>query len=189
MNELIFRGKDRYRPSWSQLVPLVIVLVLEVAFAAYRLGPVGLCWLFGGTLVLVGVGFTIALRNWSRVGPEGITLCWGFGTGRTYPWQEIRWIDVRETKVQGGTTLAVRMTLTNGRRRSLPGIQHSAVYPDPDFHVDFQRVVDWWELSTDQAARRRPTKQFRDRITPTAAGVVLGLLICVVVVVVVVLRS
>ncbi|GGV03942.1 hypothetical protein GCM10010211_83980 [Streptomyces albospinus] len=55
--------------------------------------------------------------------------------------------------------------------------------------MDFRRVVDWWELNTDQAARVQPQKQMRDRLTPTAVGVILSLLISVAVVVVVAERS
>ncbi|MFK0296373.1 hypothetical protein ACIQU6_38690 [Streptomyces sp. NPDC090442] len=51
---------------------------------------------------------------------------------------------MRETKDQNGTALAARITLASGRRRSLPGLQHSNLYPFPEFHVDFQRVVNWW---------------------------------------------
>ncbi|MEV6975585.1 hypothetical protein [Kitasatospora sp. NPDC093806] len=178
MNELSFRGKDRYRPSWPHLAVLIAVFALQGFLAATKLGPVGTAWLLGGTAVLAALGFWVTLRCWTTVGPAGITICWGFGRGRTYPWQEIRWIDVRETKAQGGSNiLTARMFLAGGRRRGLPALQHSDTYPSPDFEVDVQRVVNWWELSTDPTTRIRPPKQFRDRITPTVAGILVGLLI------------
>jgi hypothetical protein len=139
----------------------------------------------GGTAVLAVLGLCMVLRSWTTVGVAGITICWGIGRGRTYSWQEIRWIDVRETKSQYGRTLAARITLTDGRRRSLPALQHSTPYPDPNFHVDFQRVVNWWELSTDPAARFQPPKKLRDRLTPTMVGLILGLPITVIIVLVV----
>jgi hypothetical protein len=152
-------------------------LVVEGVLAFFRLGVVGFCWLLGGTAAFVGLGISMVLRSWTTVGAAGITICWGIGRSRTYSWQEIRWIDVRETKSQYGTSLVARITLTDGRRRSLPALQHSTRYPDPHFHADFQRVVNWWELSTDPAARFQPPKRLRNRLTPTLVGLILGLLI------------
>ncbi|MEU8583714.1 hypothetical protein [Streptomyces abikoensis] len=189
MNELSFRGKDRYRPSWSHFAMLGVVLAAQAVLAASRLGVVGFYWMLGVTAALAGFGFLFAFRSWTTVGAAGITICWGAGRGRTHPWQDIRWIDVRETKSQYGTTLVARITLADGRRRSLPGLQHSNLYPAPDFAVDFQRVVNWWEVSTDRAARVQPPKKTRDRVSPTVAGFVLGLLISVAVVVVVAVQS
>ncbi|MEV5705726.1 PH domain-containing protein [Actinoallomurus sp. NPDC052274] len=182
MNELSFRGKDRYHPSWPHFTALGLGLVVEGGFAFYRLGVVACCWLLLGTVALVGLGISMALRSWTTVGAAGITICWGIGRGRTYSWQEIRWIDVRETKSQYGTALAARITLADGRRRSLPALQHSTRYPDPDFQVDFQRVVNWWELNTESAARFQPPKRLRNRLTPQAIGLILGLLITIVIV-------
>ncbi|GII57931.1 hypothetical protein Pth03_63200 [Planotetraspora thailandica] len=141
----------------------------------------GFCWLFGLTAALVGIGISMALRSRTTVGAVGITISRGLGRGRTYPWQKIQWIDVRETKSQYGTSLTARITLTDGRRRSLPALQHSTWYPDPDFQVDFQRVVNWWELSTDPAARFQPPKKLRNRLTPPVVGLILGLLTVVVI--------
>ncbi|WP_327681818.1 hypothetical protein [Kitasatospora sp. NBC_00458] len=171
MNELIFRGRDRYRPSKALFVLLLAVFVAQGAFAAYRLGPVGGAWLIGGTIALLAPFAYSTVRCWSAVGPAGITVCWGFGRGRTYPWHEIRWIDVRTTTNRGSESLAARMFLTSGRRRALPGLQHSDLYPDPDFDVDFRRVVNWWELNTDEASRVRPPRSLRDRLTPTVLAV------------------
>jgi Protein of unknown function (DUF2581). len=139
--------------------------------------------------VLAGLGLCVVLRSWTTVGVAGITICWGIGRGRTYSWQEIQWIDVRETKSGYGRTLVARITLADGRRRSLPALQHSTQYPDPDFHVDFQRVVNWWKLSTDPAARFQPPKRLRNRLTPTVVGLILGLLITVIIGLVVIVEG
>ncbi|WP_406202324.1 hypothetical protein OH807_23850 [Kitasatospora sp. NBC_01560] len=187
MNELIFRAKDRYRPSWSHLVAILVVFGAQGALAAVKLGPTGGAWLIGGTIALMAPLGVIAFRSWSSVGPAGITICWGLGRGRTYPWHEVRWIDVREVESQAGDSRAARMFLTTGRRRALPGLQHSDMYPDPDFDVDFRRVVNWWELSTDASLRVPPEKGLRDRITPTVFAVLATILIAVVAGVVVVL--
>ncbi|MEV5377126.1 hypothetical protein AB0L26_14295 [Streptomyces nondiastaticus] len=189
MNELIFRGKDRYRPSWSHVALLAVLMAVEGAAAAVQLGAAGFCWLLGGTVVLTGLALFLVRRTWTTVGAAGITICWGFGRGRTHPWHEVRWIDVRETKAEYGVARMARITLADGRRRSLPGLMHSDTYPRPDFDVDFQRVVNWWELSTDQAARVQPPRLMRDRVSPTVIGLLLGLLISVVVVAVVVVQG
>ncbi|MFJ8435178.1 hypothetical protein ACIQ9P_28160 [Kitasatospora sp. NPDC094019] len=177
MDELIFRGRDRYRPSWSHLAVLLVVLTVQGFAAVYRLGPVGFLWLAGGTLLLSGLGLWVTVRSWSRVGPEGITICWGLGRGRTYAWDRIRWIDVRTVEGQGDSTSQVRMFLAGGRRRTLPGLLHSDLYPSPDFDEQFHRVRNWWELSTEAAARVEPVRRFRDRITVTAAAVLVTLAI------------
>ncbi|MFF4220587.1 hypothetical protein [Streptomyces nondiastaticus] len=189
MHELIFRGKDRYRPSWWHIAILGVGVAVEGAAAAAELGAVGFYWLLGGTVVIVGLCLLLALRSWTTVGAAGITICWGFGRGRTHPWHEVRWIDVRETKAEYGVARMARITLADGRRRSLPGLMHSDTYPRPDFDVDFQRVVNWWELSTDQAVRFQPPRRLRDRLSPTALGVILGILISVVVIAIAVVQS
>ncbi|MEV0532074.1 hypothetical protein [Kitasatospora sp. NPDC050463] len=190
MNELIFRGKDRYRPSWPQFAFLGVLLAAQGTLAAYRLGAVGFCWMLGGTAAIAGPALVISRRCWSAVGAAGITICWGVGRrGRTYPWRDIRWIDVRETKSRFGASYAVRMTLAGGKRRTLPGLQHSDAYPAADFDEQFHRVVNWWELSTDQAARVQPPKQLRDRLSPTALGVVFGILIALVAALVIAARG
>ncbi|OKK19131.1 hypothetical protein AMK16_13315 [Streptomyces sp. CB00455] len=171
MIELNFRAMDRNRPAKSYVVLALVVLVVEGFAAFVTLGAVGFSWLTGGSIALLAPLLLLSSRSWSRVGADGITICWGLGHGRTYPWREIRWIDVRETKGQG-SSYAVRIFLEGGRRRSLPGLYRSDMHPAPDFDEQFQRVVNWWELSTDQTARVRPPKQFRDRLTPTVIGLV-----------------
>ncbi|THA51669.1 hypothetical protein [Streptomyces sp. A1136] len=150
----------------------LVLVVVEGVTAFVRVGAVGFCWMVGGTIALLAPLVLLSRRSWSRVGADGITICWGLGHGRTYPWHEIQWIDVRETKGQGSSSHAVRMFLSGGRRRSLPGLYRSDMHPAPDFDEQFQRVVNWWELSTDQTARVRPSEQFRDRLTPTVVGLV-----------------
>jgi hypothetical protein len=170
--ELNFPSGGRDRPAKSSVVLGLVVLVVEGFAAFVSLGRVGFCWLVGGTIALLAPLLLLSSRSWSKVGADGITICWGFGRGRTYPWHEIRWIDVRETQGQGSSSYAVRVFLLGGRRRSLPGLYRSGMHPAPDFDVQFQRVVDWWELSTDQAARVRPPERFRDRLTPAVVGLV-----------------
>ncbi|GAB7183992.1 hypothetical protein ATKI12_3823 [Kitasatospora sp. Ki12] len=189
VNELIFRGKDLFRPSWSNLGPLVIVLVLQLAIGSTHLGAMGTFWLVLGTLVLAGGSFALSWRCWSRVDAQGVTICWGLGRGRTYPWPEIRWVDVRETKGNGTASSSARIFLAGGRRRSLPGLQTSSIYPAAEFDVNFQRLVNWWEYSTHPTWRIRPAKQFRDRLTPTVVGLLLAFVIVTAVVLVVGLQS
>ncbi|MFE6744353.1 hypothetical protein ACFVGM_00675 [Kitasatospora purpeofusca] len=177
MDELIFRGRDRYRPSWSHLALLLVLLAAQGFAALHGLGTTGFLWLAGGTLALSGLGLWTTVRSWSRVGPEGITICWGFGRGRTYPWDRIRWIDVRTVESQGSSTSQVRMFVSGGRRRALPGLLHSDLYPSPDFDEQFHRVRNWWELNTEAAARVEPVRRFRDRITATVAAVLVTLVL------------
>ncbi|MER7674629.1 hypothetical protein ABTY61_40065 [Kitasatospora sp. NPDC096128] len=185
MNELVFRGKDLFRPSKSHLATAVAFLVLMVTVGIARSGPVFTAWAFGTVLVVFLPVFYSSWRGWSRVGPEGVTICWGFGAGRTYSWQEIRWVDVRTTKAGGpyagaGPTRAARIFTTGGRRRALPGLSWSPLYPTADFDVKVRQLRDWWESSTEEAQRVEPVKQFRDRLTPTVVGIVAFVLIMVV---------
>ena len=104
VKELVFRGKDRYRSyTWMPLWVLGFGLVVAGIPAVFRVGnTVGLCWVFGLGTAVSSVANFIVFRSWTRVGSAGITICRGIGRrGRTYPWQEIRWVDIRETKQQG----------------------------------------------------------------------------------------
>ena len=160
------------------MVPAVLALlalVVEGVRAYLQLGAVHFAWMLGGSIAVLTPLVLLLGRSWSRVGADGITICWGLGHGRTYPWHEIRWIDVRENRSRGTSSYAVRMFLAGGRRRSLPGLYRTPAYAAPDFEENFQRVVDWWELSTDQATRVRPPRQFRDRLTSTVIVLALTL--------------
>ncbi|MFJ9444521.1 hypothetical protein ACIRRH_21965 [Kitasatospora sp. NPDC101235] len=190
MNELIFRGKDLFRPSWSTFAVPLLALAVETVIGYVKLGAFGMTLLLAGTVLIAVPAWILVLRSWSRVGADGITVNWGLGSGRTYAWQEVRWIDVRETKGNGTATYAARIHLAGGRRRSLPGLSSSTMYPGRNFEADFRRLLDWWKHSTDPAQRVQPQKQFRDRLTPTVVGVVLALvLIPVIYVVFYVLRQ
>ncbi|WP_406194853.1 hypothetical protein OH807_06125 [Kitasatospora sp. NBC_01560] len=156
-------------------------MLVEGAAAVSQFGMVGASWILGGTIVLLTPLALVGSRGWSRIGADGITICWGLGRGRTYPWHAIRWIDKRKTQSQDGSAYAVRMFLEGGRRRSLPGLYHSALHPADDFDEQFQRVVNWWELSTDPAGRVQPQKQFRDRLTPVVIGAVVVIVVAAVV--------
>ncbi|MBD0694582.1 hypothetical protein [Streptomyces sp. CBMA123] len=185
MNELVFRGKDLFRPSKPHLIGAACFFLLAVSAGLLRSGPVFAAWSLAAVLVLFAPVFYSSWRGWSRVGPDGVTICWGFGAGRTYSWQEIRWVDVRETPINGvtgggGTARAARIFTTTGRRRSLPGLAWSPMYPARDFDVNVRRLRDWWESSTEEAQRVRPAKQFRDRLTPTTVAIVALVLIAVV---------
>ncbi|MEU4587950.1 PH domain-containing protein [Kitasatospora aureofaciens] len=189
MNELIFRGKDLFRPSWSNFLPLLLVLTAQLVFGGMNLGAWPTFWMVLVTVALCVPAAVLSWRSWSRVGADGVSVCWGFGRGRTYPWQEIRWVDVRETRSNGSMAYAARVFLTDGRRRSLPGLQSSRLYPSADFDTDFQRLVNWWEYSTHPTQRVKPAKRLRDRVTPTVAGVLLGFLTSAVILVVVILQQ
>jgi hypothetical protein len=180
VKELIFRGKDRYRPSWSVLSGVGLVLILQLVIGYPRLGAVGVCWLVGLSAAALVLSIGAAVRSWTTVGPAGIAICWGIGRrGHTYRWQEIRWIDVRQGTGASSEARAIRITLANGRRRTLPAVRHTSAYPQPTFHADFRRVVEWWERRTDPAARFQPPKTLRSRLGPVMPGVIIALLIAV----------
>ncbi|MFD5465643.1 hypothetical protein ACFWIQ_22820 [Kitasatospora sp. NPDC127059] len=185
MNELVFRGKDLFRPSKSHFIGAICFAVIMVSVGVLRSGPVFMAWSLASVVVLFVPVYYSSWRGWSRVGPDGVTICWGFGAGRTYSWQEIRWVDVRETPLNsvagsGGTARAARIFTTSGRRRSLPGLAWSPMYPAEDFDVNVGRVRDWWESCTEEAQRVRPARQLRDRLTPTKAAIIAVVLIMVV---------
>jgi hypothetical protein len=175
VNELVFRGRDRYRASWPVVSVVVLVLIGIGVFRARQLGVEGLSILVGGSIVALALSLVAAFRSWTRVGPEGITTCWGVGRrGHTYPWREIRWVDVKE---YNGSSYAARITVANGRRRSLPALRHTAVYPQPTFHADFQLLLQWWYRSTDPSTRFLPPMSRLLRWTPVISGFVLILLV------------
>ncbi|KUJ33923.1 hypothetical protein ADL25_43215 [Streptomyces sp. NRRL F-5122] len=143
----------------------------------------------GTLLLLSGVSFLRMRRSGTTVGADGITINWGIGHGRTHPWNQIQWIDIRETRTDSGTVHTARITPTSGWRRALPALSHSNLYPLPDFDTDVQRVINQWELNTDPATRIQPTKRPRDRITPQTLGVILGLVITAVIALVILAQN
>lgn len=175
--ELCFRGRDRYRPSWRRPAVAALVLALEGGLSLARFGLAGAGWLLGATVLVGGACLVSSRRSRTEVGPAGITICWGFGRGRTHPWDRIRWIDMRETKTRQGTYEAVRITLADGRRRSLPVLQRTALHPNPDLDAHYARVLRWWEANTAPSARFRPPVRPHQRLSPTAVGFVLGIVI------------
>jgi hypothetical protein len=178
VDELSFRGKERFRGvSWRGLAATGTGLLVEGAFAFFRLGFVWFCCRFGGTLAFVAACFGVAQRSMTTVGADGITISWGLGDRRTYPWHEIRWLYVWEGSAGHGTSLVAKMVLADGRERYLPAVAASSVYPSPDFHADFQRVVRWWEAATAPSERFRPPA--RRRVSPQAWGMILGVVITV----------
>jgi hypothetical protein len=177
VKELVFRGKDRYRPG-PGFAGAGVALVIQGVIGYTRLGAVGMCWLVGLSAAALVVGLGAAFRSSTKVGPAGITIFWGLGfRGRTYPWRKIRWIDVRETRSGYGTFLSAQITLANGRVRRLPALRHTSQYPQPTFYSDFRRVVEWWEQSTDPAARFRPRESLVSKLAPPMLVTLLVLLI------------
>lgn len=170
-------------------MPVLLICVLQGVFYFRDADMVTASCVSGTLLVLWGVSFFLVRHSGTTVGADGITISWGMGRGRTHAWNQIRWINVRETRTNSGTVRTARITLAGGQRRSLPALSHSNLYPLPDFDTDVQRVINWWELSTDPATRIQPPKPPRDRITPQALGVILGLVITAVIVLVVLAQN
>lgn len=189
VQELNFRGRDRYNPSWPHFTGLLAFVVIEGAVSAAKLPAAGVCWLLGCTAVLIGLGLCSLLRSRTAVGPEGITVSWGFGRGRTYAWQDVSWIGVRDTQSRHGDSRVARITLTTGRRRSLPALQHSTMYPDPEFDANVARIVAWWESATAPSQRVDLPLRGGQRLSPQTVGLLLGVLIVAVVIAAVLLTS
>ncbi|MFE6052631.1 hypothetical protein ACFQ6N_17895 [Kitasatospora sp. NPDC056446] len=173
MNELIFRGKDRFRPDWTDLGPVLIVVTGELVAGHLKfhlgLGPMVL--LVGGTVALAAASRLLSMRYWSRIGTDGVTVSWGFGRGRTYSWQQISWIDVSEFQGRGAPTRVARIHTTDGRRHWISTLMTSDLHPSEDFDADFRQVVDWWKHSTGPSLRVQPEKQLRDRLSPVRLAV------------------
>ncbi|WP_037971843.1 PH domain-containing protein [Streptomyces sp. NRRL WC-3742] len=187
MNEPIYRGKDLFRPS--AFVTAAALLAVEGVFAAIKLGAAGLFFVVGLTALLAFPAMYLSYRSWTSVGRAGITLNWGFGQGRTYPWHEIRWIDVRETRSRGSSSYAARIHLPAGKRRTLPGVASSGMYPNPNFGQQFQEVVQWWEHSTHPGSRIQPPRTLRDKLSPQVIGLIIGLVLALGIFVAVALAS
>ncbi|MFJ9692353.1 hypothetical protein [Kitasatospora sp. NPDC101183] len=187
MNELIYRGKDLFRPS--SLALIAGLLAVEGVVAGIKLGAAGVFFFVGLTVLVLAPLLYISYRSWSSVGPAGITVNWGVGQGRTYPWRDIQWMDVRETKARSSTSYAVRFYLPNGGRRTMPGLQHSGMYPNPSFGEQYQQVVRWWEHSTHPGSRVQPRRTLRDKLSPQVIGVIIGVVAALGIFVVMALRA
>ncbi|MEV7599249.1 PH domain-containing protein [Kitasatospora sp. NPDC089797] len=183
MNELIFRGKDRFIPDAGDIALLLMLIAVEVLAGQLKFhwGAGTTALLVGATLLPIVVARVIALRSWVRVDADGITVNRGLGRGRTYPWQQISWVDVSEIPGRTTTTRVARIHTTDGRRHWLSTLVTSDHHPAESFDADVRRVVDRWKQSTEPDRRIRPGKQFRDRITPMkigfAAAAVLGIVL------------
>jgi hypothetical protein len=185
--ELSFRGRDRSRISWSRASGVLAFMAIELALLMIRVGFVGSCWILGATVALFGLGFVLTRRSRTTVGAEGISISWGFGRGRRYPWADIRWIEVNETRGRTGTVQTVRITLADSRRRSLPALANSAMYPDGHFELNVARVMTRWRANTTGESRYRPPEKWYQRLSPNAWGYLVGAVILVVVLLVMVI--
>ncbi|MEZ0066758.1 hypothetical protein ABIA32_002770 [Streptacidiphilus sp. MAP12-20] len=152
MTELHFSNRGRPRPRLAQLATVLVVCTVQVVILIARMGSKGI-YVALALALLVLLLCVVQRHSSTGVGPEGITVDWGLGRGRTFGWQEIRWIEVRTNRTQYGTSLTVRITLSSGRRRSLPAVSSSELYPDPDLSTKFEQIVAYWELHSDAATR------------------------------------
>ena len=173
MDELCFRGKDRFRSNKVvRIVPVSTVLL--AAIVAGLTGGFAAAGSLVAVCVAVGVpAFVLSWRCWTRVGPSGIATFWGGSRGRTWTWDRISWIEVRSVGLPGSATYAVRFTLTDGRAKNLPGLGTSPLYPDPEFADKVGRLITCWELHTDPSSRTPP--QARPSGLRTTGGVLLTL--------------
>nr|WSX76822.1 PH domain-containing protein [Streptomyces sp. NBC_00899] len=186
--ELTFRGRDRYRNAqWSRISLLGVLVLVEGAVSFSQLSAAAAGWLVGGTLAFAGLTIVRMRRCRTTVGAAGVTICSGFGRGRTHPWSEVRWVGVHHARGQFDGYSTLQVTFANGRTRSLPALQRSSLYPDPDFDANCQDVIGWWEASTDPSTRFRATGNWLYRRSPEQIGRLVGVGVGVVIVAVVIL--
>ncbi|MFE7192789.1 hypothetical protein [Kitasatospora sp. NPDC057541] len=186
MDELTFRSKDRYHWSWSFAIWFGMAAAIAGARVVYDLGTTTLLWMTGGIAVL-SVPRLVARDSWSTVGPAGITIHGPVRRrGRTYPWQDVRWMEVYETESRFGPCRMLQIHFANGRSRFLTGLVQDHSHPSPDFDEQVWRVRNWWHLSTEPAARVRPPKKFLDlptsQLVALVAIVVIGTVVPVIVI-------
>lgn len=137
--------------------------------------------MIGAMAVLFAVLLTLYRRSWTAVGEDGIRIYRGLGRVRSYPWREIRWIAERRQRNQGGESTSVRITLVDGRRRTLPGLHSNVVFPDPHFELKLAQVRAPWERHADESFRigpltpERPLQRLRG-VLPGALARVAALL-------------
>ncbi|WP_145911124.1 PH domain-containing protein [Kitasatospora viridis] len=158
MEELEFSAAYRYRPYWPDARQLLALLAFPAACGYTTAGVLGGCMVLAGTGVVLGLWHLATSRARTTVGAAGITVSHGIGRGRTYGWQEVRWVDAAAFVELKEPAEVARITLANGRRRTLPGLSRSRRYPDSGFAADLRRVVGWWELRTLPASRIQPSE-------------------------------
>ncbi|MER7705221.1 hypothetical protein ABTX81_20290 [Kitasatospora sp. NPDC097605] len=176
MDELTFRSKDRYRWSWYFAIVVGVAAATTGARVVHDFGPTALYWAIGGTAVLA-LPRLLAPSPWSTVGAAGITIRGGLRRARTYPWHEIRWIEVYELDSRFGDFRTLQIHFANGRSRFLSGLVQDRSHPSPDFEEQVWRVRNRWQLSTDPAARVRPPQKFLDLPASQLVGLVVLLLV------------
>ncbi|WP_405005332.1 hypothetical protein OHV13_14880 [Kitasatospora purpeofusca] len=172
MDELIFRSKDRFHWSWYFAALVGVATTATGARVVHDFGAAGLAWAIGGTAALAAPSLLLRGR-WSTVGPSGITFHRPLARrGRTYPWHEIRWLEVYGTGRRFGEFRTLQVHFADGRSRFLDGLVQDRTHPSPGFDADVRRVRNWWELSTDPTGRVRPPKKFLDLPTSRLVGLV-----------------
>ncbi|MBC2873911.1 MULTISPECIES: PH domain-containing protein [Streptomyces] len=164
MDELVFGRKGRNRPSWVRFAVLIAVLAGQLTLAHRAFEATVFRWLLGVAVVVVGGSLFVALRSRTVVGAAGVTVSWGVGRGRTHPWHEIRSVDLCESGSGDRPSLSVRITLSSGWQRSLPGLRRGSWYPAPELETDYRRITDWWELGTEGGTRVGTAGRRRDRL-------------------------
>lgn len=173
VNETIFRGRDLFHPRG--LAALFLVLAVEVAFGLFALTGAGTVLLVSLTLAITVPFLFVTLRAWTRVGADGITVSRGLGPGRTHPWPQVRWVEVRRYPAGDQYSYALRIHLADGRRRLLPGLAADRYHSAAEFAAGVRQVVDWWEHSTDPAQRVEPRARRRRTVPATTViGLLLG---------------
>jgi hypothetical protein len=160
------------------VIGIQLVALSLTALTSYQVEHHLTSWALLAAVAAVAANAIRARRRRITVGRAGIVASWGFGHGRTYPWHEIRWISAVDYQVQGTPARAVRITLADGRTRTLPLLHHSTVYPNPRFETDYLRVIRWWHAGTEPTDRIQPPppEQPKKRLSPKAQERVLALL-------------
>jgi hypothetical protein len=157
VRELRITARDgrRYDP-WLLAVSHGLPTALFTVAAVLK-GPVAALLWPGPLLALLLVLHVAGRLGWTRVDASGITTRRLFGAGRTLPWSEVRWVEVHEQYLpKSGTVRNVRVHLTNGRRRRLPGLHTGGLLVDPRFDAKAQAVLAWWQKSAKRSARVAP---------------------------------
>ncbi|MER5780963.1 PH domain-containing protein [Streptomyces mobaraensis] len=178
MGELVFGRTGRNRPSWLRFAVLVAVLAGQLTLAHRAFDATAFRWLLGVAVVVVGGSLFVALRSRTVVGAAGVTVSWGVGRGRTHPWHEIRSVDLCGESGSGDTSsLSIRITLSSGRQRSLPGLRRGPMYPARELEADYRRIAERWELGTEGGTRVSPSRRAGDRLLRAAPAVGLAVLV------------